>query len=224
MFDMLTRHSRNRYRIIVLSLIFVTSIYVFLNKRNWAWYNRSSGESICETPEPEMKDLIALATDTRDVLHGLKMTYFLIYGSLWGALRHNRPLAWDNDFDIGLVYEELKDKGLEQKLYKELQKKNIKIYYRLWFGTYRVTRDTARGDLMIYRRNYFDTCVRLGMESWVFFVNYRKYHQFPCRLIKKPLPSMKFSKVNFTVPREGNEIQKHFYPEDWWVESKPSGC
>jgi len=96
--------------------------------------------------------------------------------SLWGALRHNKPLAWDNDFDIGLIYSELKSSGKEKALYKELKRKNIKIYYRYWFGTYRVTRDTARGDLMVYQRSWFDNCVRLGTESWVFFMNYQKYH------------------------------------------------
>lgn len=144
--------------------------------------------------------------------------------SLWGALRHNKPLAWDNDFDIGLIYSELKSSGKEKALYKELKRKNIKIYYRYWFGTYRVTRDTARGDLMVYQRSWFDNCVRLGTESWVFFMNYQKYHTFPCRLIENPLPSLSFSNVHFTVPREGIEIQKHFYPDDWHIESKPTGC
>ena len=143
---------------------------------------------------------------------------------MWGALRNKKPLAWDNDFDIGLIYSELKSSEKEQALYNELKKKNINVYYRYWFGTYRVTRDTARGDLMIYRRNWFDNCVRLGTESWVFFMNYRKYHTFPCRLVEKPLPSLLFGNVNYTVPREGIEIQKHFYPEDWNVESKPTGC
>ena len=145
--------------------------------------------------------------------------------SLWGALRVQSPLEWDNDFDIGLVYSEVKTRpGLEERLLHEFQKKNIKIHYRLWFGTYRVVRDSARGDLMVYRRNWFENCVRLGIESWVFFLNYRKYHTFPCYLIEKPLPYLPFSHVNFTVPRQGVEIQKHFYPNDWWVESKPSGC
>ena len=153
------------------------------------------------------------------------MNINIFFSSLWGALRRKSPLEWDNDFDIGLVYSEIKSRpGLENRFLREFKKKNIQIYYRLWFGTYRVVRDTARGDLMVYRRNWFDSCVRLGIESWIFFINYRKYHTFPCRLIEKPLPTLLFSHVNFTVPRQGNEIQKHFYPEDWWIENKPPGC
>ena len=142
---------------------------------------------------------------------------------MWGAIRYKAPLPWDNDFDIGIPYVEITPAS-EKLFIKELNKKGIDIYYRYWFGTYRVTRGSARGDLMLFRQNFFGQCVRTGMESWVFFINYRKHHTFPCELIAKPLPTLPFSGLNFKVPRDGIEIQKYFYPDDWWIEAKPRGC
>ena len=147
----------------------------------------------------------------------------LLYFSLWGALRYKNPLPWDNDVDMALLDEEIR-KIDEKDFLAAFRQKNIEIHYRIWLGTYRVTRNTARGDLMIFRRTFFHEMSRTGIEPWVFFVNYRRFHTFPAALVSKPLPKLEFAGVNISVPRKGMEVQKHFYPDDWWKESKPMGC
>ncbi len=90
-------------------------------------------------------------------------------------------------------------------------------------GGYRVTRGKARGDLMVFR-NFSGTMKRVGIESYLFSLNYKMHHSFPARLIEKPLPTSEFCGLNFSVPRNGIEIQRYHYPHDWWLEKKPTGC
>jgi len=78
MIEIMRRIKRTRY-LVTTFLIFAVTIYVFLNRKNWAWYNRPMN-NICETPQVEMKDLISLAHDTRDALQSANLTYFLVYG------------------------------------------------------------------------------------------------------------------------------------------------
>ncbi len=90
-------------------------------------------------------------------------------------------------------------------------------------GAYRVTRSTARGDIMLFK-NYSGVMKRVGIEAYVFFVNYNTYHNFPARLLEPPLSANEFCGVNFSVPNNRIEIQKYHYPDDWWLERKPKSC
>lgn len=215
--------ARRTRRVMACVLIYsmLTLLYIILNYHPFVWYTRSGHK--CETPINEMKDLKELIRDTNGALNELKLTHALVYGSLWGAVRYKNPLPWDNDVDIALLDDEISAID-QQKMFSVFNKRGINIYYRLWFGTYRVERNTARGDLMVFRKTFFNEMVRTGLEPWVFFLNHRKFHTVPARLFKKPLPQLLFAGVNISVPRNGIEIQKHFYPHDWWKEMKPSGC
>ena len=146
----------------------------------------------------------------------------IYFCSLWGALRYNNPLPWDTDFDFCLLHDEL-SRTDDRKVFQTFKKYGIDIFYRPWFGAYRVTNATARGDLMIFK-NFSGVMNRVGFESFAFYVNYEHFHQFPARLIEKPLPEQHFAGITIPVPREGIEIQKYHYPRDWWMESKPKGC
>ncbi len=65
---------------------------------------------------------------------------------------------------------------------------------------------------------------RIGMESYLFFIHYRKFHIFPSRLVQKPMPKLEFAGLNISTPREGIEMQKYLYPLNWMAEVKPDGC
>jgi len=211
--------------------VFSVIVYISLNMQSHAWYANRKNQYLlpagkghsCQTPKMEMMELKELTRDMDSILKELKVTHVLIYGSLWGAIRYNDPLPWDNDVDMALFDEEVQHLDVEL-LIEKFKQRNIDISYRLWFGTYRVTRGTARGDLMVFRKSFFGDMWRTGIEPWVFFVNYRRFHTFPAALVEQPLPKTLFAGVNISVPRHGIEIQKHFYPHDWWIESKPRGC
>ena len=144
--------------------------------------------------------------------------------SLWGALRYNDPLPWDYDYDFGLLYDDLIKTDITV-LQNEFAKRGIVMYYQYYAGNYKVSHGNMTGDLMIFRDYYNDGVMRrIGFESWLLFIHYRYYHQFPKRLIRLPLNTIKFAGLNFFVPRGGVEIQKHFYPRNWWKEVIPAGC
>ena len=144
--------------------------------------------------------------------------------SLWGALRYKAPLPWDTDLDLGVSRKDLQHLP-RAKLKEALASKGMTTHYSSWGGFYRVTYGNARADLMVFdafaNNGYME---RVGVESYLFFINYKKMHAFPAELIKKPLPTMLFAGISMPVPRGGLEIQKYHYPYDWWKESRPVGC
>eukprot|EP00794_Sanderia_malayensis_P017351 gene17351-19084_t len=217
-------HSRKKFRRCIASLVvisFCCFLYYTLNNRSWAWYVGSKKRS-CALPKDEADDLISLIKDTHVVLNMFGITHVLGYGSLFGAIRYKKPLPWDNDFDLLLRDEELDTIDIKD-LENNFKMKDIKMEYKNWMGGYRLTRGRSRGDLMIFK-DYDGTMKRVGLESYAFFVNYQHYHNFPTRLLKIPLPTLEFCGMNFSVPRNGLEIQKYHYPDDWWQEKKPKGC
>lgn len=107
----------------------------------------------------------------------------------------------------------------------ELLARGISLEYSAWGGFHRVTRGSARADLMLFHSFSPNGLMeRVGIEAYVFFVNYRKMHAFPSQLVAMPLPKVLFAGVLMPVPKGGLEIQKYHYPYDWWKESKPIGC
>lgn len=154
----------------------------------------------------------------------MNLLFFHFDCSLWGALRYQNPLPWDTDLDVGVLKDEIIHVS-ESKLKAELARKEMEIHYSYWGGFYRVTRGRARADLMVFHNfNYNGFMERVGVESYVFFINYKTMHAFPSGLVLPPLPAMDFAGVAMPVPRGGLEMQKYHYPYDWWKETKPVGC
>ena len=137
---------------------------------------------------------------------------------------YKNPLPWDYDMDVGIRYEDLEDINIED-LFKEFNKRGIRIEYRPYAGIYKLWKGTITGDIIIFRDYYNNGIMRrIGIESWLLFGHYRYYQQFPKRLVEKPLPLMTFAGFNYSVPREGIEIQKYLYPRNWWKEIVPPDC
>ena len=47
---------------------------------------------------------------------------------------------------------------------------------------------------------------------------------FPSQLADPPLSSIKYGDIMLPSPREGLEIQKYHYPDDWWLQRKVHTC
>ncbi|XP_065659349.1 ribitol 5-phosphate transferase FKRP isoform X3 [Hydra vulgaris] len=213
---------RTKYK--KLLLIVVLAMVYFLISINTEGFYMIRTKGRCNNTMAEMKELRELILDTHYTLNLFKVTHFLAYGSLWGALRYNDIIPWDYDFDFGIVQEDIQSLDAD-KMIDAFIKKDIKLEYSAYGGFYKVRRHNVSGDLMVFSEYYQDGIMRrTGFESWIFFIQYRWYHQFPSYLIKKPLPLHQFIGKDLPVPRDGIEIQKHFYPNNWWKETIPEGC
>lgn len=61
----------------------------------------------CYQGEEELVWFEQLAIRTKDSLETLKVTHFLCYDSLWGALKHSGPLPWQRNLDFCALNEDL---------------------------------------------------------------------------------------------------------------------
>ena len=149
---------------------------------------------------------------------------FRFFSSLFGGLRQNGPLPWDNDFDFGVTYSNI-NRYKSSEISSAFKEHGIGCYYNYLGGFYRVTNASARGDIMVFQDFYDNGWMhRVGLESYLFFINYRYMHMFPALLVEPPLPQVRFGSRMISVPRGGLEIMKYHYPEDWWLVKKPPGC
>lgn len=59
---------------------------------------------------PLHKALLEIVTDFRVICEAVGVDFFLVYGTLLGAARHNNIIPWDDDIDLGMMrsdYEKL---------------------------------------------------------------------------------------------------------------------
>ena len=150
--------------------------------------------------------------------------FLLLLLSLWGALRTGEPLPWDYDFDFGIDFDDISLVNFNE-IYNAFLEYGISMHYVYYSGVYKVSYGKMTGDIMVFKDYYHDGIMRrIGIESWLLFIHYRYYHQYPKHLTQKPLPKLKFAGLLFQVPHQGIEIQKYMYPNNWWKELKPKDC
>ncbi|XP_015756136.1 PREDICTED: fukutin-related protein-like [Acropora digitifera] len=220
---------RKRYLIARLFVfIILATLYVFLNLQNFAYYTNRFWKPVltCQNSDEEVDLLLKLANQIHMILNSMKIRHWLMYGSIWGALRISRPLPWDNDIDIGFEGEGVFAEMTLSEFFAPFEAAGLKIQNK-W---------TQSGSIVISKPglwlsvdlfafyNHKGTMKRRGLESWVFALNYRTYHQFPAWFVKPELPQLKFGFFNISVPKGGIEIMKYLYPYNWWKVVPPNGC
>ena len=219
--------------IIALTLVISVpvTLYVSLSMRGYASYTGRNPlqPARCQYfSKTQGEKFLNLTYKVHKILEQLGIDHWLMYGSVFGAIRVQGPLPWDYDVDIGLNGSEwIASMNLDQFV-SAFESQGLKVNQKSWTSLrlLKITTD----DLPLYEvdlfvlNNYRGWMERAGWESWLFWLHYRFYHKFPTRLIIKPLPRVPFGFFKMPVPRGGIEIQRYLYPDDWWKEVKPVAC
>ncbi|EDO41158.1 predicted protein [Nematostella vectensis] len=155
----------------------------------------------------------------------MELPHWLMYGSIYGAMRYDAPLPWDNDVDMGMRREDF-DSIDFMEFSAKFKAAGIEFRNGLaQAGKFHFTKIGGKleVDLFLFR-DYGGVLWRTGIEPWLLYVHYRRHHTFPTWLVKLPLPKTKFGSFEIGLPRGEFEILKHLYPDDWWKVVKPQAC
>lgn len=235
-----TTHRRAKYCltrkvqavIVLIAIAVLMGCYYRINTTN---YGRYTGNHLLHSPMKcrnltgfPMQQLLNFTYKIHTLLNKMNVRHWLMYGSLLGAIRGKAPLIWDDDSDFGLDGD-----GSLSKLGKTEFLANIQSLPGVKYIEDHWARDNLiqiydnisdfKVDLIIFHKSG-DTMMRRGWLTWLFYLQYKAYHSFPARLVEKPLPKIQFGFFHISAPREGNEILKYIYPNDWWKVVKPAGC
>ncbi len=186
-------------------------------QKRWYYYNAP-----CSYPSEQVNASIELAIKVDQLLERQKIAHVLCYGSLWGALRREDMLPWDDDIDFCIWNEDVQ-KLDEAYLYRLFQKEGMILTYDTTYGEYTVYYKTARAELVVFELS--DDYIWLqgvGLRNRMRSSESRE--KFPSRLIAPPVPKHKFHGYDMPIPRGETEIQKYFYPNDYWQEVRPPNC
>lgn len=219
---------RTCYGLIFVSLLVVT--YVIISLQNFDRYAGNHpwlSQGICRNRTArETANLLDMTYKVHRILTDMGIEHWLFTGSVFGALRFNGPRPWDDDVDFGMdgdgtlstmdmpeFQEAFRNAGL-QIVDGWSNSRSFKILSRNpEFREFKV-------DVSAFFR-YGEWMKRGGWGSWLFFINFNRYHTFPARLTSPPLPRTRFGSVDLPVPREGIEVQRNIYPNNWWKIVKP---
>ena len=209
--------------VVIISVLLIVFMGIQLNHPMWFRHFRTDAtlRRFC-TPQDVQQDMLKLTYDIHIILRDLNITHFLMYGSLWGALRMNRPLPWDNDVDLGMIPDGKYISLSEKQFLSKFREKGVKITNNMrQKSSFKFERGKGAVDLIIFSE-YGGWMKRQGWEAWLLTIHYNLHHTFPRNLIEpKPLPKKKFGWFMMPVPQNGVEIMKHMYRYDWWITPKP---
>jgi hypothetical protein len=219
-------------RILMLIVVLISIIFLFSNlfqssiENDEEWYKHPEAyftEVDCEHDEFTMKLYDKLTELLTNTLNNLKLTHFLCYGSLWGALRSQRTLEWDRNLDFCILNHELAT--IDEKAFiRQFVLQGLKYEYNTRRGKYIVTYKTVSAEITVFER-VGSHMERIGWEKSLIPHFYVNYQNFPYHLVEKlPLPTEQFNGMKVSVPHDNFEIQKYLYPENWWRVIKPKGC
>ena len=189
--------------------------------------NSPASSPKCSHSEEEIDRLVQITYKVSAILEKIGIDCWLMYGSLWGPLRGiEGPLPWDNDVDLAIDG----DGQFSQMTFEEFKALftmlGLSVENRLWQSSLIVISEKDYWPplhLFVFY-DYNGMMGRSGLASWLMPINFKKYHTFPTRLIEQPLPKVRFGFFNISVLRNGIEMMKHLYPNDWWKVVKPPWC
>lgn len=185
--------------------------------------------SFTKLPYVELFYLVCGLIRVHLVLAKLDIVHFLCLGGLWGQVRIGRALPWARKVELCMV-DTLRDDVLITKAFREV---GLSATYLHAAGVYRIQEhevgeDAPKVEIVVFEEDAVTQMLRrVGWTRRVLPPDCEfspSLQCFPPQLVIPPLPAKQFGGRLIPVPREGIELQKYHYPNDWWLEVKPTDC
>ncbi|CAL1539864.1 unnamed protein product [Lymnaea stagnalis] len=205
---------------------FIITLYLMftvINDRyihNTPWYERPAP---CQTPESTIKQMVDLTFVMSDMLTKLGVQHAVCYGTLWGLLRYETILPWDNNVDFCVLKSEIQKipwKTLKEQCLAE----DINLTYDYRHGQYIFTKGPAEVILNVFYVTPFGEVLEDGFENRFLWFFQDNPLSFPARLMEAPFKTLPFYGRQIPVPHDDLEILKYLYKDSWWLEKGPPGC
>lgn len=224
--------TRNEALLAIVVVLLSTKLIQVLSLNNWPSFKKRADP--CIQPTGLHDRLYLLTEKVTRALDRLGVVHWLQYGSLLGALRYRAILPWDDDVDLAILGSSMGSLTLDD-LQRELLSEQVSVTYSLWGGFFVFQledgtdgdeqRPSARLDAMIYEKEGSYWMNRVGIERFVFWLNYRHWHRFPQHLVfPLPLEHKKFGPISVPVPHHGNKMLPYLFAQNWWTEKRPQAC
>ena len=225
-------------RLVYAGLFFVGMLCLlqYINHRRGG---SAQQECLNRRPDDQLR-VIFLAEKVHRALEILQVSHFLCYESLWASLYNEGPRTWDKTVELCLMGDALtqQDEGFVAKFFRT---QDLVLDYDMLDGVYTVRLadkvnypglPSAIGSdvsarLVLFQQRSGSMMRKAGMKRALLPDDCENplLECFPSQLAMQPFAKIKFGTNQFPAPREGIEIQKYHFPDDWWLQRKiPSLC
>ncbi|XP_050391690.2 uncharacterized protein LOC126810586 [Patella vulgata] len=210
--------------VMVLVLLWSGLLYLDTSRKvESQWYLKPAP---CKTPASQIHDMVELTFLLHNILDKLHVPHVLCFGTLWGALRNNEILPWDNNVDICAHSKDFSH-ATSSDMIDSLKDHGAVAVYNSRYGYFEIKYKQALGyiNLLAEQISFGDSPMmyQIGWGRWSLFSKVKEF-LIPSRFMESPFKTTNFYGKQIPVPHEDIEILKYLYPNDWWLEIKPPGC
>lgn len=214
----------SRQRLLMITcLVLLVTVYLDVNFNATSFAESRPWENTvkCGVSDAGRRHLINMTDEVRQIFDQMRIVHWLFYGSLWEIRRLKFPLMWGGSVDIGVLV----NRAFTNKTWGEflapfeaagliVSGNKEQLFTK---GSMNFRRNPFQ-DLSIKVYSFYNSngvVQRMGLQSWLFFINYKKYHTFPSSFLEPALPRVRFGTLDIHVPRGGLEILRYIYPTHW---------
>lgn len=170
----------------------------------------------------EKDKALQILIDIKKVITRLNKNYFLIDGTLLGAIREKDFIEYDNDLDVGVFAEQWEWNDITIFI-SEMRKIEFDLYHQ--YGIFgecfelSLKRDDIKIDFFFYNRSenkrIFHAFLRGGQDIDKDLIEY----EYPASIIEN-LSLIEFLGNEFTAPEKAKEVLFIKYGKDWKIPIK----